>query len=63
MAGKGEERVKLKRNISAALDDARLQKFPGAIGLPFEAGDNRRIVARIVDDRGIESLAVAVSKG
>jgi adenine-specific DNA-methyltransferase len=28
------------------------------VSLPFEAGDNRRIAVKIVDDRGIESLKI-----
>jgi len=28
------------------------------VSLPFEAGDHRRVAAKIVDDRGIESLTI-----
>jgi len=28
--------------------------------LPFEAGENRKIAVKIVDDRGIESLKIEV---
>ena len=31
--------------------------------LPFESGENRRIAVKIIDDRGIESLKVAVTVG
>lgn len=58
MAGKGEGWEKLKKNIRAELDETRLNKFHGTISLPFEAGDNRKIAVKIVDDRGIESLKV-----
>lgn len=58
MAGKGEGWEKLKKNIRAELDESRLHKFHGTISLPFEAGDNRKIAVKIVDDRGIESLKV-----
>lgn len=58
MAGKGEGWEKLKKNIRAELDESRLQKFHGTVSLPFEAGDNRKIAVKIVDDRGIESLKV-----
>lgn len=57
-AGKGEGWEKLKKNIRAELDEARLQKFQGTVSLPFEAGENRKIAVKIVDDRGIESLKV-----
>ena len=58
MAGKSEGWEKLKKNIRAELDESRLDKFHGTISLPFEAGDNRKIAVKIVDDRGIESLKV-----
>tara|TARA_R110001583_G_scaffold195554_1_gene376083 strand:+ start:10831 stop:14082 length:3252 start_codon:yes stop_codon:yes gene_type:complete len=58
MAGKGEGWEKLKKNIRAELDDSKLDKFHGTVSLPFEAGDNRKIAVKIVDDRGIESLKV-----
>lgn len=58
MAGKGEGWDKLKKNIRAELDEALLPAFHGTVSLPFEAGDNRKIAVKIVDDRGIESLKV-----
>jgi len=58
MAGKGAGWEKLKKNIRAELDESRLHKFHGTVSLPFEAGDNRKIAVKIVDDRGIESLKV-----
>ncbi len=58
MAGKGEGWEKLKKNIRAELDESRLDKFHGTVSLPFEAGENRKIAVKIVDDRGIESLKV-----
>ncbi|MCB1899844.1 site-specific DNA-methyltransferase [Cognatazoarcus halotolerans] len=58
MAGKGEGWEKLKKNIRAELDEARLDKFHGTVSLPFEAGENRKVAVKIVDDRGIESLKV-----
>ncbi len=57
-AGKGEGWEKLKKNIRAELDEDRLKKFQGTVSLPFEAGENRKIAVKIVDDRGIESLKV-----
>lgn len=58
MAGKGEGWEKLKKNIRAELDESKLDQFHGTVSLPFEAGDNRKIAVKIVDDRGIESLKV-----
>ncbi|WP_295452450.1 site-specific DNA-methyltransferase [uncultured Thiodictyon sp.] len=58
MAGKGEGWEKLKKNIRAELDESLLDQFRGTVSLPFEAGENRKIAVKIVDDRGIESLKV-----
>ncbi|GAA0218717.1 site-specific DNA-methyltransferase [Castellaniella daejeonensis] len=58
MAGRGEGWEKLKKSIRAELDEARLDTFHGTVSLPFQAGDNRKIAVKIVDDRGIESLKV-----
>lgn len=58
MAGKGEGWEKLKKNIRGELDESLLHKFHGTVSLPFEAGENRKLAVKIVDDRGIESLKV-----
>src|SRR5690606_26209010 len=58
MAGKKDGWHKLKKDIKAELDESRLDKLHGTVSLPFEAGENRKIAVKIVDDRGIESLKV-----
>lgn len=58
MAGKKDGWHKLKRDIKAELDESKLDKLHGTVSLPFEAGENRKIAVKIVDDRGIESLKV-----
>lgn len=58
MAGKDEGWMKLKKNIRAELDEGLLKHFTGTVSLPFEAGENRTVAVKIVDDRGIESLKV-----
>jgi adenine-specific DNA-methyltransferase len=58
MAGKGEGWDKLKKNIRTELNEDLLGQFQGTVSLPFEAGENRKIAVKIVDDRGIESLKV-----
>jgi len=58
MAGKGEGWDKLKKDIRAELDESQLPHFHGTVSLPFEAGDNRKIAVKIVDDRGIEPLKI-----
>jgi len=58
MAGAKDGWNKLKKNIKAELNEAMLDKLHGTVSLPFEAGSNRKIAVKIVDDRGIESLKV-----
>lgn len=58
MAGKKDGWNKLKKDIKAELDESKLDKLHGTVSLPFEAGDNRKVAVKIVDDRGIESLKV-----
>lgn len=58
MAGAKDGWNKLRKDIKAELDEALLGKLHGTISLPFEAGDNRKIAVKIVDDRGIESLKI-----
>jgi adenine-specific DNA-methyltransferase len=58
MAGAKEGWNKLKKDIRAELDEDLLEQFHGTVSLPFEAGDNRCIAVKIVDDRGIESLKI-----
>jgi adenine-specific DNA-methyltransferase len=49
---------RLRKTVRAELDEDLLEQFHGTTSLPFEAGDNRRIAVKIVDDRGIESLKI-----
>ena len=58
MAGKGEGWEKLKKNIRAELNEGLLDKFHGTKSLPFEAGENKKVAVKIVDDRGIEFLKI-----
>ena len=58
MAGAKDGWNKLRKDIKAVLDEARLDKLHGTVSLPFEPGDNRKVAVKIVDDRGIESLKV-----
>jgi len=45
------------------LDEDLLEQFHGTVSLPCEAGDNKRIAVKIVDDRGIESLKIVALEG
>ena len=58
MAGKKDGWNKLKKDIKAELNESLLDKFHGTKSLPFEAGENRKVAVKIVDDRGIESLKI-----
>lgn len=54
---------RLRRTVRAELDEDLLEQFHGTVSLPFEAGQNRRIAVKIVDDRGIESLKIMPLEG
>jgi adenine-specific DNA-methyltransferase len=54
---------RLRKTVRAELDEDLLEQFHGTISLPFEAGENRRIAVKIVDDRGIESLKILPLEG
>lgn len=58
MAGEKDGWKKLRKDIRAELDEGLLSEFHGTVSLPFEAGKNRKIAVKVVDDRGIESLKV-----
>ncbi len=58
MAGAKDGWHKLRKDIRAELDETRLSEFHGTVSLPFEAGENRKVAVKVVDDRGIESLKV-----
>ncbi|MFN6951600.1 MAG: site-specific DNA-methyltransferase [Albidovulum sp.] len=54
---------RLRKTVRAELDEELLEQFHGTVSLPFEAGENRRIAVKIVDDRGIESLKIMPLEG
>ena len=54
---------RLRKTVRAELDEDLLDQFHGTVSLPFEAGENRRIAVKIVDDRGIESLKIMSLEG
>jgi adenine-specific DNA-methyltransferase len=58
MAGTRDGWQKLKKDIKAELDETLLAKLHSTVSLPFEAGENKKVAVKIVDDRGIESLKV-----
>ncbi len=58
MAGDKDGWAKLAKNLKAEIDEERIEAYRGTISLPFEAGENKRIGVKIIDDRGIESLKI-----
>ncbi len=58
MSGSDDGWARLARNLKAEIDEDLIEAYRGAVSLPFEEGENRRIAVKIVDDRGIESLKV-----
>ncbi len=58
MAGAKDGWHKLKKDIKAELNEAALEQLHSTVSLAFEAGANRKVAVKIVDDHGIESLRV-----
>ena len=58
MSGLRDGWTRLARNLKAEIDEDLIEAYRGAVSLPFEPGEHRRVAVKIVDDRGIESLKV-----
>lgn len=58
MAGENDGFSRLAKNLKAEIDEDLIEACRGTVSLPFEAGPNRQIAVKIVDDRGIESLKI-----
>jgi adenine-specific DNA-methyltransferase len=58
MAGENEGWARLAKNLKAEIDEELVEAYRGAVSLPFEPDEHKRIAVKIVDDRGIESLKV-----
>ena len=56
IAGARDGWARLARNLKAEIDTDLIEAYRGTESLPFEAGEHGRVVVKIVDDRGIESL-------
>lgn len=50
--------ARLAKNLKTEIDPDLIEAYRGTVSLPFEAGENRRVAVKIVDDRGIESLKI-----
>jgi adenine-specific DNA-methyltransferase len=58
MSGEKDGWSRLSKNLKAEIDEDLIEAYRGTISLPFDLGKNRRIAAKIIDDRGIECLKI-----
>ncbi|MFZ2145660.1 MAG: DNA methyltransferase [Sedimentisphaerales bacterium] len=58
MAAENEGWARLAKNLKAEIEEELIEAYRGTVSLPFEAGENKRIAVKIIDDRGIESLRI-----
>ena len=58
MDGKSGGWIKLAKTLRAYIDEDLITKYQGTESIPFEAGSNKRVTVKIIDDRGIESLKI-----
>jgi len=58
MDGKTGGWNKLAKSLQAYIDEDLITKYQGTESIPFEAGLNKRVAVKIIDDRGIESLKI-----
>ena len=62
MSGEKDGWSRLAKNLKAEIDVELIEAYRGTVSLPFELGKNRRIAAKIIDDRGIECLKIIVAE-
>ena len=60
MSGEKDGWSRLAKNLKAEIDEDLIEAYRGTVSLPFDLGKNRRIAAKIIDDRGIECLKIIV---
>lgn len=58
MSGEKDGWSRLAKNLKAEIDEDLIEAYRGTVSLPFDLGTNRRIAAKIIDDRGIECLKI-----
>ena len=44
------------KNPKSEIDEELIEAYRGTLSLPFDLGENERIVAKIVDNKEIENL-------
>ena len=58
MSGDKEGWSRLAKTMKNEIDEDLIDAYRGTVSVPFEAGENKKIAVKIIDDRGIESLLV-----
>jgi adenine-specific DNA-methyltransferase len=49
---------RLAKALKSEINEEALEIFSGVESLPFNAGDNKKIAVKIIDNRGIESFVI-----
>ncbi len=50
--------TKLAKALNGEIDEELLETFTGVESLPFEAGEEKKVAVKIIDNRGIESFVI-----
>ena len=50
--------TKLAKALNGEIDEELIEAFTGVESLPFEAGEEKKIAVKIIDNRGIESFVI-----
>jgi len=58
MSGAKDGWSRLAKNLKAEIDEDLIEAYRGTVSLPFALGSFKRVAAKIIDDRGIESLKI-----
>lgn len=58
MSGAKDGWSRLAKNLKAEIDEELIEAYRGTVSLPFALGSFKRVAAKIIDDRGIESLKI-----
>ncbi len=58
MSGAKDGWSRLAKNLKAEIDEELVEAYRGTVSLPFALGSFKRVAAKIIDDRGIESLKI-----
>jgi adenine-specific DNA-methyltransferase len=53
----------LKRALKADYDDSLWEHLAGTVSAPFEAGEQRQVAVKVIDERGNELMVVRALPG